>query len=272
MAIELPPMVIYPDNYGTIRLGGNPAPFPAQAIAIMHAERSAAYAKGHWAQMIQNHVKMMRNNTPVSYGLDGIIIGEFKVGSATDAIMLRNPSLTLPQAWEQGVKEGAKIKTLAELAAPVEFSGGVFTPFRALIHWVVGKGAQAKVNIKNIGISPSPQKIPDLLSIINGAQPGRTQVDLKVPYNTGMDSAVSRIYLGSITLRIQGEVVRTESGVVTFTGKVKAYSDRYDANASSHRGGFDEGATTALREMGRVANAQDYEILIEGELPIQYKK
>ena len=87
-----------------------------------------------------------------------------------------------------------------------------------------------------------------------------------------MDSNISRIYLGSITLRIIGDLNKEANGSLVFTGVVRAFSDKYDANASSHRGGFDESATTLLREVGRVANAQDYEILIEGEMPLNIVK
>lgn len=83
-----------------------------------------------------------------------------------------------------------------------------------------------------------------------------------------MDSNISRIYLGSITLRVIGDLNKDSEGNFIFAGVARADSDKYDANASSHRGGFDEKATTLLREVGRVANAQNYEILIEGELPL----
>jgi len=65
---------------------------------------------------------------------------------------------------------------------------------------------------------------------------------------------------------------RGTSGSLAFTGTAKAFSDRYDANASNHRVVFDEKAKTALRQVGRVAQAQDYEIRITGELPINYSR
>lgn len=272
MTIELPALVIYPDGYGTSRPNGLPAPFPAAMIGRAIEERSTAYAKGHWREMLSSHVKRMRTNTPIPYGLDGFITGDFKVVSAADAAMCINPNLSVREAWRIGIKAGAQIKNLDELAVPVEFSGGLFTPFKAIIHWVVGKGQQAKVNINKLGITPSPQKIPALKAAIDGAVIGISRIDITAPYNTGMDSQISRIYLGSITLRIQGDVIKGADGGVSFNGTARAFSDKYDANASSHRGGFDEGATTALREIGRVANAQDYEILIHDQMPINFQQ
>jgi hypothetical protein len=156
------------------------------------------------------------------------------------------------------------------LAAPIEFSGGLLTPFAAIAHWIMGKGEQAKVDIKNIGISPSLQKSPHLKAAIENVIVGTSRIDINIPYDTGIDSAISRIYLGSVTLRVIGDVIKEANGSVSFEGAVRAYSDRYDANASSHRAGFDEGATSALRAVGRIANATDYEILIQGEMPLKF--
>jgi hypothetical protein len=238
----------------------------------MMQERSSAYEKGHWPQMLQRHLIAMRNNHPIRYGLDGIIIGELKVAHGSDLVMLRNPALSTADAWNLGIKEGTKIKNTEQLAIEQEFSGGIFTPFKALGHWLLGKGKPVSVRLDRIGISPTPSKIPDLMAIINTASVGVTSVNIKVPYSTARDSNVARIYLGNITLQITGNVTRYASGTLKFAGKIKAYSDRYDANASSHRAAFDEQATSALRQVGRVAKAQDYEIRVTGELPINFSR
>lgn len=272
MTIELPPTYIYPEEYGTAREAGLPAPMPHLMIARMVEERSAAYGRGHWSPMVQRHFKAMKNNRPIPYGLDGFIIGDFKVAYGADLVHLRNQSLSVGTAWSQGINEGKKIQDMSVLATETEFSGNVFTPFKALAHWIVSGGKATSVKIENTGIAPTAEKIPDLKAIIDTAGIGETTVSLKVPYSTGQDSQISRIYLGNITVGIEGKVVRTTSGTVTFTGTAKAFSDRYDANASGHRAEFDEGATTALREIGRVTKAKDYEIRITGELPIRYSR
>ncbi|WP_271407518.1 lipid II-degrading bacteriocin [Pseudomonas sp. Q1-7] len=272
MAIELPPMVIYPDDFGTARPSGLPAPFPAAMIGRMIEERNSAYAQGHWREMFTRHIKMMKYNRPTPYKLDGIIIQDFKSGFEADLLMLKNPSLSPHLAWSQGVGEARKNKDVSQMATPIEFSGGLYTPFKAIGHWIFGNGQVAKVNINNIGITPTPQKIPQLKAAIDNSAVGTSQLDISFPYYTGMDSAISRIYLGNITLRIVGKITKDPDNRVRLEGVVRAYSDVYDANASSHRGEFDEDATTALREIGRIANAKNYEILIEGELPITYKK
>ncbi|NUT89206.1 lipid II-degrading bacteriocin [Pseudomonas corrugata] len=274
MNIELPPTFIYPDDFGTSRGSGRglPNPAPMAMIGKMIQQRNMAYERGHWPQMLQRHLKAMRNNSPVRYGLDGIIIGELKVAHGADLVMLRNSTLSTADAWNLGIKDGAKIQSTEQLAIEQEFSGGVFTPFKAFGHWLLGKGKPVSVRLERIGISPTPNKIPDLMAIINAAGVGNTTVNLKVPYSTAQDSNVARIYLGNITLQITGDVTRYTSGTLKFAGKIKAFSDRYDANASSHRAAFDEHATRALREVGRVANARDYEIRITGELPINFSR
>lgn len=269
MTVYLPPMVIYPDDYGTARPSGFDAPFPAAMIGRMITERSDAYAKGHWREMLTRHVVTMKNIRPTPYILDDFLRRELSAGSKADAMMLKFPNISFTDAWNKSFTGNMNLSHMNE---PIEFSGGIFTPFKAIGHWLAGKGQKAKVSIKNIGISPSPQKIPQLKAAIDKAIVGTSRIDITVPYNTGADSAISRIYLGSITIRVTGDVIKNSNGSVSFNGGIRAFSDKYDANASSHRGGFDEGATTALRKVGEVAKAQDYEILIEGELPISYKK
>ncbi|WP_434580829.1 lipid II-degrading bacteriocin [Pseudomonas sp. Z5-35] len=271
---ELPITFVYPDEFGTSRGSGRglPSPAPMAMIGKMIEERNVAYARGHWPQMLGRHLVAMRNNSPVRYGLDGIIIGELKVAHGADLLMLKNSKLDTASAWRLGTKEGAKIKKIEQLAIEQEFSGGVFTPFKAISHWLLGKGKPASVRLDRTGISPAPNKIPDLMAVINTAGIGVTTVDLKVPYSTAQDSNIARIYLGNITLQITGKVIRNTSGSLKFTGTAKAFSDRYDANASNHRPVFDEKVTTALRQVGRVARAQDYEIRITGELPINFSR
>lgn len=272
MAIELPALIIYPDDYGTSRPSGLQAPFPAAMVGRMIEERSSAYAKGHWREMFSRHIKAMKYNRPVPYKLDGIITQEFKAAFRADLLMLKNPNLNSSQAWHKGFEEAKRITHVSQMAVPIEFSGGLYTPFKAISHWIFGNGKTAKVNIKNIGITPTAQKIPQLLAAIESSAAGTSKIDISFPYYTGMDSAISRIYLGNITLRVTGTVTKKTNNTVLFEGVIRAYSDVYDANASSHRGEFDENATTALREIGRIANAKNYEIMIEGEMPIRYKK
>lgn len=271
MEFELPTTYVYPEEYGTSRSSGFTVPSPGAIINRMVQERSAAYARGDWAPMLERHLHAMHSNRP-AYGLDGFIMGDLKVAHGADLLLLKNPNLSTSDAWNQGIKEGSKIQNNSQLAVPTEFSGGAFTPFKAIQHWLLGNGNTASVQISRIGINPTPDKIPDLMAIINTAGIGETTVNLSTSYYTGQDSFIPRIYLGTITLNITGKVIRNTSGTVSFSGVVKAFSDRYDANASSHRTGFDEAATTALREVGRVANAKDYAIQINGELPISYAR
>lgn len=268
MSIELPALYIYPNNYGTSRPNGLQTPHPAAMIGRAIEERSAGYAQGHWREMLNLHLPKMQYTRPIAFTLDGFLIRELKAGSGADAIMLANSSISIPDAWNKAFEYTKANLDTAPLAQPIEFSGGWFTPFRAIAHWLLGKGQQAKVNINNIGIAPELHKIPQLQATFARASAGTSRIDVTFPYNTGMDSNISRIYLGSITLRVIGDLNKGSDGKLIFVGVVRAYSDKYDANASSHRGGFDEKTTTLLREVGRVANAQDYEILIEGDLPL----
>lgn len=267
MSIELPAMIIYGDDFGSVRPGGLPAPMPAAMLARAMEERSGAYALGHWREMLKLHLPMMRTTRPTPYALHGIIIREFKAGAGADAMMLRSPTVSFSQAWRASFEEVKANLDVSQMAAPIEFSGGLFTPFVAIAHWLLGKGQQASININNIGISPKIEKMPILKTAIDSAIVGSSRLDVSFPYDTGQDSNVARVYLGSITLRVLGDLKKDADGSVSFSGVIRAYSDRYDANASNHRAEFDEGATTVLRKAGQVANAQSYDILIKGDMP-----
>ena len=162
MTVELPSMYIYPDDYGDVRPNGLQPPFPAAMIGRAIEERSAGYAQGHWREMLNLHLPKMQYTRPVAFTLDDFLIREFKAGSGADAMMLNKPSITIPEAWNQAFEATKANLDTAPLAKPIEFSGGWFTPFRAIAHWILGKGQQAKVNINNVGISPSLQKAPQL--------------------------------------------------------------------------------------------------------------
>ncbi|MFL6967168.1 lipid II-degrading bacteriocin [Pseudomonas alvandae] len=157
---ELPLTYVYPETYGTSRGsgGGLPSPAPMAMIGKMIQERNVAYERGHWPQMLGRHLEAMRNNRPIRYGLDGFIIGDLKVAHGADLLMLKNPKLDTANAWKLGIKEGAKIKNTEQLAVEQEFSGGIFTPFRAIGHWLLGKGKRCQRSTRQNWDQPSAEK------------------------------------------------------------------------------------------------------------------
>ncbi|MNQ96328.1 Colicin-M [compost metagenome] len=147
-----------------------------------------------------------------------------------------------------------------------ELSGGTFTPVKAFTHYLWGNGEKLSVDINNIGLDIKAHNIPLLAnSIANTKSAGTYNLsDPKVPYNTFDDSPITGIYLGRITLKVEGDFTRGENGSWVFEGTVKGYTDTFDFNASD-RTPLLENLTTA----GRLFTGTAYEIDISGEHKIK---
>ncbi|QXH48873.1 lipid II-degrading bacteriocin [Pseudomonas xanthosomatis] len=72
------------------------------------------------------------------------VIREFKTGSIADAIMLNSSNISILDAWNQAFDQTKANLDTSPLAQFIEFSGGWFTPFRAVAHWLPDKGHPAK--------------------------------------------------------------------------------------------------------------------------------
>ncbi|MGE8395840.1 lipid II-degrading bacteriocin [Pseudomonas sp. BIGb0427] len=271
MQIELAPTIVYPDDYGTpTSKGGQTPPGHPLVIARMWSQRNEAYLSGNWWSMLCLDLKRAQYNKPPFS--PGLMTLDLICAHHADQLKALDPTLENKVAWHKG---RIRANTYGadkspSLTTEVQFSGGIFTATKAIAHAIYGKGAKATVSLKDIGISPSVEKIPELKSLIEAAEIGSTQIDINVPYYTGQDSFAARTYLGNITLRIIGTITRDSEGNVSFSGQAKAYNDLYDAEASDHRIPLDESATTALRSMFKVTNAVSYEIEMPGSLPINY--
>jgi hypothetical protein len=144
-------------------------------------------------------------------------------------------------------------------------SGGVITPIAALGHFLYGNGASAEANINSLGLNLSRTPIPMLEAAFAAAPIGRTVITLdKVPYNTSSDSWMTASWLGNITLKIEGAMIKQENGRMNFNGGARAYNDIYDANPSTFRSAVGENATSVLAAIEKYLNAAPYEISLKG--------
>lgn len=158
----------------------------------------------------------------------------------------------------------AGYSTIYQNSTP-ELSGGTFSPIKAFTHYLWGNGEKLSVNINNIGLNIRAQDIPLLVSTIASTREAGTYFlsDPKVAYNTFDDSVITGAYLGRITLKIEGNFTRDENSAWTFDGIVRAYTDKFDFDASN-RAPVLESLTTA----GRLFSGYPYEIDIAGESKI----
>lgn len=145
------------------------------------------------------------------------------------------------------------------------FSGGLLSGLHGIQHSIDGLGQPATFPIQNIGLKVNLLQVPDVMSAIHSARPlGRSPLDVKFLYNVSQDSLSSGLVLGTITLRVVGQVDKNVSGTWSFNGTIRAFNDKYDANPSSHRSWLGEKLTSIL---GKVMK-HEYTIVIPGEIQV----
>lgn len=274
MTIELPPSWVYPDDFGTPTgvMRGQTIPSYPLAVGIAQRMRDAGYIQGNWWSLMRNQLLVAQYNIPAFS--PGLLLHDMVAAHHADQLKATQPSMLDSEAWAKGRDKQAHTHLTLDMTLIEEtsFSGGIFTPLKAFAHYLMGEGRTATVPINNIGINPTTEKLPDLKAIIDTAPVGVTNVEMIVPYYTGLDSFNARYYLGNITLKIVGQVTHLASGTVSFAGTARAFNDVYDANRRNHRNDWDEKATTALRGVEKASNAKTYEIQILGELPLHFQK
>lgn len=272
--IVLPPLVtsaMAPFYASTPVSGPWPAPNPALVFAAQQEQRNVYYSQGMWREMIikiTNELKASVTN--------GVVTGGFTAAFARDMVSLPfadnyiclNPNMSPAQALNYASRH-----VTAPGQAPTSFSGGVLSPVAALGHFLLGKGNNAETNLNNLGLNLSTTPIPMLQDALTNAPVGRTSIILdKVPYNTSSDSWMTASWLGNITLKIEGTVIKQDDGSLFFSGGARAYNDIYDANPSTFRSAVGESATSVLSAVEKHFNATPYEIAIKGESLIFIKQ
>lgn len=149
-----------------------------------------------------------------------------------------------------------------------ELSGGVYSPAAALFHSIAGSGTPMWANINNLGLHFEIGEFGKVHSAMMSADQGVSHLYIdKLAYATSNDSLVTGAFLGDITLKVEGNINKMGEAV-SFSGSVKAWSDTFDANLSSHRSEFGEASTKVLNFIQTYSPAQPFEIKLIGELPI----
>ncbi|WP_320159736.1 lipid II-degrading bacteriocin [Klebsiella sp. S69] len=146
-----------------------------------------------------------------------------------------------------------------------EMSGNVTSPVVAFAHYLWGDGDARSVNIANIGLKISPMKIAEISNIVNSGVTGTFPITAKFSHATGDYNPVTGSYLGNITLKTEGTLTINSNGNWTYNGVVRSFDDRYDFNASTHRGVIGESMT----RLGELFNGQPYQILLPGEVTVK---
>ncbi|EJC3540695.1 lipid II-degrading bacteriocin colicin M, partial [Escherichia coli] len=116
-----------------------------------------------------------------------------------------------------------------------------------------------------IGLKISPMKINQIKDIIKSGVVGTFPVSTKFTHATGDYNVITGAYLGNITLKTEGTLTISANGSWTYNGVVRSYDDKYDFNASTHRGIIGE----SLTRLGAMFSGKEYQILLPGEIHIK---
>lgn len=143
-------------------------------------------------------------------------------------------------------------------------SGDSFSSAKAFAHYLWGDGQNLNVNINTIGLNIKASEIPLLTQTVrSNTEVGSVHIVSNVAYNTSNDSLKTGLYLGNITLKVEGDFNKQANGAWTFEGVARGYQDKYDFNEAT-RGFVGESLTT----FGRMATGTPYNIDITGESKI----
>ncbi|WP_285432711.1 lipid II-degrading bacteriocin [Pseudomonas sp. fls2-241-R2A-110] len=264
--IVLPPIQINaaaPGYTPPTASGAWPAPNPAMVFIAQQQERNQFYSQGLWREMIikitNEQQSSIRNG--VAVGIVSSIVRDMQAIPFADNYICLNPNMSPAQALHY-TSSYFKAGSVPE---SIGLSGGLLTPIAAFGHFLYGNGASAEANINSLGLNLSGTSIPMLESAFVNAPVGRTSIALdKVPYNTSSDSWMTASWLGNITLKIEGVIIKQENGKLSFNGGARAYNDIYDANPSTFRSAIGESATSVLAAVEKYLNAKPYEISLQG--------
>ena len=128
----------------------------------------------------------------------------------------------------------------------------------AFEHYKQGSGEALRMYIYEIDLSGvGPTYFYDVRDLLDFGRQGEYDIDARQAYSTTGEAAN---YLGDITLRLQGTLAISSSGVWSFNGVLKSYDDFYDFNISTHRDFWGE----LITAYGRNTPGKDYRIEIRG--------
>lgn len=139
----------------------------------------------------------------------------------------------------------------------------------AFSHYRGGSGRPLRMSFNDIDTSSvKPSQFPALKAYIGPGKVCRNQIiqieDARLKFLTSGDQS---LFLGNITLKLNGVLITRDDCSFEFKGILKAFDDIYDFNPSFHRNIFAEGLT----RLGSLIPGTQYYIQIRGEKPISEK-
>ncbi|MGF3027094.1 lipid II-degrading bacteriocin [Methylobacterium aquaticum] len=113
-------------------------------------------------------------------------------------------------------------------------SGGAFSPFKALAHYIGGSGGNLYVPLDKIGLNVQPFDIPAVKRLLeSNPSPGSYNFfEQSFGYQTYKDSWVTGAYLGGILLQADGIINVNPDNTYSYNYMIRSSApDYYDADA-----------------------------------------
>lgn len=246
-----------PAGFGSYNPGGATGMPPAQAQAML----AQSIVDGGVFDSICDNVERATNDNNTD-----AVVNLFRQSIYFDQCLAANNTagilrwLEVPQ-----VRKSYQISDMGD-----QLSGSLWSPFTAMANFLWGNGRPMNVDINKIGLNLQPAGITGFQDqLASMSAPGVYNFTHQFAYNTGNDSVAANLYLGNITLKIEGTLNRAADGTWTLNANVRGFQDTYDFNASTHRTKAAEQLTAAGRLLQSLTGgSMPFPININGDLPV----
>lgn len=269
MQIELPPSFISApsggDPVGLTSGGWRPMPDPnyrvQSPVPRLLKKRREAYCGPDW-------LSAFRQSLEEGKGFNTVNLTELRIVAYAD--LMRGQGKPLFDSFDQACHTAEPFLddprgTLPYPPSNRQFSGDHLTVLHALTHSMFGNGEPMDFPIERTGISINLTSKQSFMDAVRSASVGSSPIDIRFTHDTAENSFVTGKTLGHVTLRLQGQLHKSQpGGWILNDGTLRAFDDYYDANESTHRDFWGEMATKGLG----ILILKPFAIRIPGELPI----
>lgn len=242
--------------YGGFNPGGATGVPPGQAMAMQTASIMNGGGFDGTCQVVDKYAKLNKTD---------VVLNNFRQSIFFDNCISGNGHTVMDWLSNPQLRKSFQINEMNN-----QLSGSVWSAFAAMGNFLWGNGRTMNVDINKIGLNLQPAGITGFQNqIASMSAPGVYNFSHQFAYNTGNDSVAANLYLGNVTLRIEGTFNRAADGTWTLSGNARGFQDTYDFNASTHRTASAEQLTAAGRYLqGLTSGSKSFPININGSLPV----
>ena len=142
---------------------------------------------------------------------------------------------------------------------------GRLNALTAFLRYAFRVGTDTEIQFYEIDTSSvKPSQFKAVKSILDVCRKGEHHINDSMSVSTGDTSFNQSLYLGYVTLKLNGDLFVVKGGYWRFAGELSCADDTYDFNPSTHRSWIAE----ALTRFGAAVPGKTYKIAIAGTKPI----